>query len=181
MHLPFWLGLLLVLWTATAPANELKLHDLQCVIDGDFVSVQAQIDYALPDEVSEALRNGVMLGFLLELQLRRAEVGWWQPNRLELQTIYRIHYHSLASIFQVTHQSRDNPTTFATLDAALERLGQIENIPVVHLSALPAGRYEVVLSAHLDRDSLPLPLRPTAYLSPTWDLASNEQSCYFER
>ncbi|MEJ2528926.1 MAG: DUF4390 domain-containing protein, partial [Gammaproteobacteria bacterium] len=67
-------------------------------------------------------------------------------------------------------------------DVAIAALGDIQGMPVIKHSQLEKGKiYRVGLRASLDIDALPLPLRPMAYLSPSWNLSSEWRSCRIRR
>lgn len=174
----FCLCLLLWIFCLPAAAAEFKITRLDCFLDQNFYSANADISYQLSEQVNEALKNGVMLKIDLKLQLRRDNAGWWETNHFVSSRSYRIQYHSLASMFQVSNDMTSIPGTFATLEAAVIALGKVRELPIIHAKALQAGQtYTLTLTAALDVDALPLPLRPMAYLSPSWNLSSNSKTC----
>jgi hypothetical protein len=60
-----------------------------------------------------------------------------------------------------------------TRDAALAALGEIQGLQLLDRARLdPEQAYEVQIRASLDIEELPLPLRPMAYLYPSWKHAS---------
>ena len=66
------------------------------------------------------------------------------------------------------------PSTFLTLDSAIDALGLIDDLPVVSVKAiLPESQYKVIIKTWLDIESLPSPLRLLAYLSDEWRLESD--------
>ena len=62
---------------------------------------------------------------------------------------------------------------YVTRDAAIAALGDLHDLPLLNRGELAAGKdYRVDLKIALDIEELPLPLRPTAYLLPSWKLSS---------
>jgi hypothetical protein len=52
-------------------------------------------------------------------------------------------------------------------------LGQIRAIPIAEEAQLDNSHdYQIGIRARLDLDSLPAPLRPIAYISPSWRMSS---------
>jgi hypothetical protein len=52
-------------------------------------------------------------------------------------------------------------------------LGELEGLDLLREASLdPDTEYEIQIRASLDIEELPLPLRPTAYLKPSWKLSS---------
>jgi hypothetical protein len=60
-----------------------------------------------------------------------------------------------------------------TREAAVTALGEIKGLQLLDQSRLePDVPYEVQIRASLDIEELPLPLRPMAYLYPSWKQSS---------
>ena len=81
--------------------------------------------------------------------------------------------HALAKRFIVTDLTTNKHRTVASIDEAVQALGEISDITISRSADLkdPAtlhGRLRV----QLDIESLPAPLRPIAYLSPSWRIRS---------
>jgi hypothetical protein len=65
----------------------------------------------------------------------------------------------------------DDKQVFATREAALRFMGRISDFAIIDRGSLDLKKeYRVRLEAYLDVESLPLPLRPKAYLSGDWHL-----------
>ncbi len=180
---PYWL-LLLLLLAGSSSANDFGVVRFDCSLpqEGELVLVDTRIVYYLSEEVLEALHNGLPLHFALRLRLRRHRAWPWEMDIYSGQRNYRIHYHPLASLYQVTDQQSGQVETFVTLAAALDALGQIDPFTLRPRESLLEGRrYYLRMRAELDLDQLPLPLRPLAYLTPAWNLASEWQRCLLVR
>ncbi|HUL11958.1 MAG TPA: DUF4390 domain-containing protein [Methylococcaceae bacterium] len=174
---PGWCGVLLgVLLTAGVFAADygFRIVSAELVLEGNDYVLNADIDYRFSKPAIEALRNGVPLTLVLSLGLKRERTYWWDETVLNERRLLHIRYHPLAKFFQLVDESSGAPRNFASLTALLEAMGSIR-----HLPALPADRlrkderYWASLSVGLDIESLPLPLRPVAYVTPAWYLASS--------
>ena len=64
--------------------------------------------------------------------------------------------------------------SYVTRDAAISALGEIESLQLVSVERLQEeeGPFEIQIKASLDIEELPLPLKPIAYLFPSWKLSS---------
>ncbi|MFM8331100.1 MAG: DUF4390 domain-containing protein [Candidatus Methylumidiphilus sp.] len=135
--------------------------------------LDADIDYRFSEPAIDALRNGVSLTLDLRLRVERERGLWWDETVLDGRSAFRIRYHALSKLFQMVGADSEIPRNFASINALLEAMGAIRGLPFAQQRALPAdGRYRASLSVALDIESLPLPLRPVAYLTPAWHLHS---------
>ena len=135
--------------------------------------LNADVEYRLTDTAHDALRNGVPLTFVLQLEIYPEPHAWWTLPIVNERRSFQVHYHSLAKLFQWKQDSADSPRGYASLGALLEDMGAIRRLPVDQTRVLTVGqRYQARLKFSLDIESLPLPLRPLAYLSPSWYLSS---------
>jgi hypothetical protein len=59
------------------------------------------------------------------------------------------------------------------MDDALAALGEVRDFMAGSAAGqVPAGKYRGRLRLRLDIEALPAPLRPIAYISPSWRLSS---------
>ncbi|MCP4128253.1 MAG: DUF4390 domain-containing protein [Gammaproteobacteria bacterium] len=173
-----WLLLLPVL----SPAAEFQITNHTCRSEGDTFVLDASIEFDFSDKAIEALQNGVPLTLEVHLQVRRKGAWVWERDVLDSRRRYQIRYHALASVYQVIDLQSGTRQSFVTREVAFSALGDILGLPVIKHHQLEKGKiYNIELKAALDLDSLPLPLRPHAYLSPAWNLSSEWSSCQIRR
>ncbi|MDX1655622.1 MAG: DUF4390 domain-containing protein [Candidatus Competibacteraceae bacterium] len=171
--LPLCLLMVLLLalpaWAAGFKVLEARTQEVAGVYRLD-----ARIDYELSDPALEALFNGVPLTLQLEMEILRRRDWLWDETVASLTQRFRLEYHALARQYLVTNLNSGEFRSFPTRSAAMEYLGRIEDFPLIDSSLLePDGNYYYgQLRASLDIESLPAPLRPVAYLSSQWRLAS---------
>lgn len=137
------------------------------------ILLDADIGYDLNDTVSEALENGVPLTFETHVQMRRAEAWIWESDVVDrrLRTVLR--YRPLSGLYELRNLQTEEHLDFATRDAALRALGKIVGMPVIERDALNLDEdYLVKIDVRLDIEALPLPMRPTAYLTRDWSIRS---------
>jgi len=168
----FLIGLLLA-FDAVCADYGFRVMRAELVPSGANYVLNADIDYRFSESAIEALRHGVPLTLAVRLKIKRQRHYWLNETILSEIRKYRILYHPLGRTFQIIHEG-GNTESFASLTALLEAMGAIRGWFV-----LPADRivesnsYEASLAVNLDIEALPLPLRPIAYVSPSWYLGSS--------
>lgn len=152
---------------------ELRVTDAATTAINDIYYLDARIDYGFSSVALEALDNGVPLTMEVHIQLRAADAWIWDESLLDQRLRYQIHYKPLSERYQVTLLPGANGRGFVTRDAAIRALGEVDGIQLVGRQRLdPEQAYEVHIKAALDTEELPLPLRPMAYLRPSWQLST---------
>ena len=147
---------------------------------GQMYTLDADIDYRFSEPAIDALRNGVPLDLVLHLIIKQESGWWWRKTLLDEKFSYRIDYHSLSKFYQIIYDTSTPPRNFVSFNALLETMGSIRGMPVMQSALLKQGeRYGAILTVGLDIESLPLPLRPVAYISPAWHLSSPQYKWTF--
>lgn len=167
------LVLLLAMTRALADSGFVVSSKAKEGLDQDLYLLDLQIDYGFSDVALEALDNGVPLTLVVKVQVRRKGAWIWEENLVDMQRVYLIRYQPLSEIYQVASLPDGGRRSFVTRSAAISALGEISGLPLVRRSQLdPEKSYLVRVKVELDIEALPLPLRPRAYLSPSWNLSS---------
>lgn len=164
---------LLSLVALPAIAADFRVESAETHLSDGTYFLDARIHYGFSDLALEALDNGVPLTIEVHLQVRAADAWIWDDNVLDRRTRYAIRYKPLSERYLVTQLPGEGGRSFVTRDSAIAALGEIKRAPLVEASSLEPGvAYEVHLKAELDIEELPLPLRPVAYLRPSWQLST---------
>jgi len=160
-------------WTVLALAAEFTISQASARLqDGTYV-VDATIGYEFSAAALEALENGVPLTVEIHLQVRREGAWVWEPDVVDSRLRSQIRFSPLQGTYQVTNIDSGAQRSFASRDRAIAALGEVKDLTLVRADALDADQtYRVEMRVALDIESLPLPLRPRAYLSPDWNLSS---------
>lgn len=141
--------------------------------DDDRILLDAEIGFDLNDRVTEALDNGVPLTFETHVQMRRVSAWLWESDVVEHRLRTVLQYRPLSGLYELRNLQGDEHIAFATRDAALRTLGRIVGMPVVSRDELDLdAEYLVRINVGLDIEALPLPMRPMAYLTGDWKIAS---------
>lgn len=167
-------GFLLLLLPLASVAERVDFRQVALTLSDDgYILLDADIEYALTDTVSEALENGVPLTFETHVQMRRAKAWIWESDVVEhrLRTVLR--YRPLSGLYELRNLPGDEQLAFATRDSALGALGRIVAMRIMSRDELDLDKeYLVRLNARLDVEALPLPMRPFAYLADDWSIDS---------
>lgn len=165
--------LLLGMLAPAAAKDGLRVERVETrLVEGTFV-MDAVLDYRFSTEALEALENGVPLTILVQIQVRRVGAWLWEDSKSDLQLRYAIRYKPLSERYEVYRLPGNEGRSFVSRDAAIRALGEITGLSLIGAASLdPDTEYEVQIRASLDIEELPLPLRPMAYLKPSWKLSS---------
>ncbi|MDD5033834.1 MAG: DUF4390 domain-containing protein [Methylococcaceae bacterium] len=135
--------------------------------------LDADIDYRFSEPAIDALQNGVSLTLVLHVKAKRDSDSWRDEVIMDEKHSFRVRYHALSKQYQIVYPDDGTPRNFVSLNALLEAMGSIRDLPLRPIKPfLAKQRYRASLDVTLDIESLPLPLRPVAYLTPAWYLDS---------
>jgi len=101
----------------------------------------------------------------------------WNETITTLNQRYQLQYNHLHRQYLVKYLNTGIKENFLTLTTALTSLGKLVDFPLLDRHLLKAGTYWVNSQIYLDIESLPVPLRPIAYLSSKWRLKSDWYLC----
>ena len=174
-----WLGIVLVGVTTLLPLQASQaeqaftIKSLETKLVEGVYQLDSRIEYRFSEEALSALQNGVP--FLIVLNIEVEQIRWyWNKNLAELEQGYLLLYHALSEKFIVHNLNSGTQDHYASLDAALNALGRLSNLPLIDAKLLlPEARYRVRMRTRLDIESLPAPMRPLAYISSDWKLDSD--------
>jgi hypothetical protein len=139
---------------------------------GTYVA-DARIDFAFSEDNLEAMRNGVALTVIVEIEVRRERGQWWHETLVAHELRYRIETNVLTGRYGIRNLDNGSTRNYRSLEEMIEALGHLESVPIISRDRLSADApYTARIRARLDIEALPSPLRPIAYLSPRWRLNS---------
>ncbi|HTT08823.1 MAG TPA: DUF4390 domain-containing protein [Gammaproteobacteria bacterium] len=142
-------------------------------VEHDIYLVDARLRYELSEEARQALESGIPLTFTVEVEFRERRSYLWDPVVADSRHFLRLEYHVLSRSYLVSDLTIKTRQSFPQLQEALDALGTIHNMAVVERNLLdPNASYQARLSARLEIESLPAPLRPAAYFQSAWRIKS---------
>jgi len=151
------------------------IKEARARVENQDVVVSAAMDLDLSASAEDALTSGIPLTILIEFRLNRLRPLLWNETLGKWTLRAEIRYHALSGLYVVVLQRRGEPRLFSSQRVALQYVGTLDRISL----PLPAGAAQagdelrLGLRVRMDREALPVPLRPLAYLSPQWWLNSS--------
>ncbi len=172
-RLHHWLLLLafvpVLAWTA-----EIDIVNQQIFANEDGYTLSADFRFELTPRLEEAVSKGVVLYFVLDVEMTRARWYWLDEKLVDRSQTYSLSYHALTRQFRLStgglHQS------FPTLTEALAVLSRLRHWLIVDKADknVRAGEpYQAALRLRLDINQLPRPFQITALGNKDWNLASD--------
>lgn len=164
---------LLMAFAFTASADDIAVTHVSGHVERDLYFVDASVRIELSPDARDALESGVPLQFAFDFEVHRPRRFMWNRRLLVLRRPSRLERHALANKYVVTDLVTHQRRVHTSIDDALDSLGQLTEVTLGKSSELlaePALRGR--MRAQLDIEALPAPLRPIAYLSPSWRLKS---------
>lgn len=158
--------------TTFALAEGIKLRQIQFEpIEQSWVAnASYQIDF--PNELTEAVKKGITLHFVTELNVTRGRWYWFEEKPITAMKHIKLSYQPLTQVYRVNVGALTISTN--TLEEALVQVGAIAGWQVAEISALDNGRnYEGSVRMRLDLSQLPKPFQINALNSREWNISSD--------
>ncbi|MGA1561682.1 MAG: DUF4390 domain-containing protein [Gammaproteobacteria bacterium] len=151
-----------------APQVQAQIEHRESQLHASMSTVSISSNYAITLEpaVREALQNGIPLVFLYEVELYEPRFrGWWKYAIANAEQLVTLSYDPLLQNYQVrTLSLRLAPD----LEQAQQDLGRRQLIQPFPRKALLEPNRAMRARLSLDRNSLPGPMRLTAWLDAAW-------------
>jgi hypothetical protein len=155
---------------ARADTIHVRAAELHTEEDGYYLN--AEFEFAINATLEEALRKGIPLYFVLELELTRPRWYWLDEKALQYSFQYRIAYTPLTQQYRVSSGLLGQ--AFQSLDEVQRFLSRVTSRQVARRDQLVEGvRYDAALRLRLDGNQLPKPFQVNALTSREWSLQSD--------
>jgi Domain of unknown function (DUF4390) len=129
----------------------------------------ATLDFDIGEGARAAVRDGAPFTLHLEIVVRRQRSYWLDEGVAALEQSYELVYHALSDRYLVRNVNSGEQASYATLDAALDSLRVISNLPILDQALVrPERRHEISLRASLDVRTMPDTLRFILFWSDDW-------------
>lgn len=172
---PAWIiacAVVLVAFCFAAAAQALQRFEIRSAYieptEGVY-ELNATLVFDLPEGARAAVREGVPLTLDLEIVLRRSRKYWLDETVATLEQHYELVHHALSERYLVRNLNSGEQVSFATLDAALDSLRVLSNLPILDQAlVVKDARHEISLRAHLDVRTMPASLRLIVFWANDW-------------
>jgi hypothetical protein len=172
-------GLALALLLCTAPPQparaagpldgDFEIHSAFVVVDRGVLQLNAHVQYPINESISNALHDGITLAFDLDVTINRKRRLWFDSTVLEMTLRRELTYHAVTDRFVLRDEAGAEQESFATLDAAIDKIGHIEDVPILVETQLHGdGPFEVAVRAGVRRGHMPDALRALLFWSDDW-------------
>lgn len=164
---------LLSSWTVHAHAQQFTIENAKTELVNQVYSLDATLKYQFTPEALAALKNGVPLVLVLDIEVIKPRRYMWNEEIASLEQRYEIRYLALTGQYLLNNKNSGEKHVYPKLEDALYSLGHIHELPLIDAHLLNKNEHYMVRArSHLDFDSLPVPLRLKAYFSSEWWLSS---------
>lgn len=172
---------LMLLMPAAAAENINPLRSEARIMQNGQLSISTRFQTSLPEQLEDALKQGVSLDFALSYQLERPTFAAYRLKLSQLvnnqNTVnYRLSFHPLTNRYRVSVGTFS--TEYNSLQTALRAVGAIANWPVLAEGTLEGSSPDQVqakIRLNLSTAKLPKPFQINALNSSNWDLDSGWQ------
>src|SRR5450631_1263912 len=146
---------------------EVRSADLE-LKDGVY-HLNARIDLPVSDAVRRGLVEGVPLTLEVDLDIECVRQLLPNSSVAELTQRYRLQYNAVSARYILRNENSGQQESLGTVEAALELLSEVRDLPVLDKSLLPPGRrYEASVRAKVDYGSVPFSLRMLMFWVNEW-------------
>ena len=155
-----------------------EVKQAEITMQGDSYVLSADIVYQLSEKAMDALQNGVPLYWDIQVKMLQHRDFFWDKTLIDTAIRYRIQYHALLNMYRVRNENNGEVYNFSTLFAALDLMSAVRDFRMLEKAGLtPEKQYLCAVKVSFDREALPLPLRPIAYIDSQWYLSSDWTLC----
>ena len=131
--------------------------------------LNATLNFDLPEGAREAVREGVPLTLTWEIVVKRQRSYWPDFTVAALEQHYELVYHALSERYLVRNLNSGEQASYSTLEAALDDLRVVSNLPAFDESLIePSRRHEISVRASLDVRTMPDTLRFVLFWTDDW-------------
>lgn len=154
-------------------ANTTQFKSAQAYREHNTYYLDAAYDFDLTEEAYRALRHGISFEIHAHFQLRMKRKWLWDKLITEKMLIYKLEHKPLTENYLTINLTTGLRHSYDSLDAALNHIKRISKMSLFDRALLSENKtYVASIRAFLDIESLPPPMRPQAYFSSNWDIAS---------
>lgn len=168
------LGCLLIVIATAAPiasADEIALERVAVQSTDDGYVLSADFEFELNTRLEEALRTGLSLYFVFEVEMTRSRWYWFDDRAVQKSLTVRLWYHALTRQYRLASGALSQ--SFATLSEAHRALARLRGWTIADRAGLRTDTvYICFVRMRLDNSKLPRPLQVSVAGNRDWTLTS---------
>ena len=173
-----WLALCLIATVGPVAHAEdeskLTIRDVQVALDEGVYELDAKLDLTLPDGARKAVESGLTLRLTYEITVDRVRRYMPDASIAALEQRYEVSYHALSQRYLVKNLNTGEQQDFGSLQAALDRVGDLRGLPVIDAALVSDGPvYEGRIRAVLGMNTAPDVLGWLLFWTDDWSAESD--------
>ena len=154
-----------------AQAGDPRIERIDPVVRNGRIELDADVNFALNDQLRDAAQRGVPLFFTADLVIKRSRWWWFDHTVVNTSLTWRIVYNALTRQWRAGTGALSLP--LASLDDAMDLVRHIRNWPVGATDQFESDvKYSGQLRVRLDTSMLTRPLQVNALNSSSWSPAT---------
>ena len=154
--------------------GELEIRSAYAVPSHGVIMLTASVGYPRGELLSASLKDGVTLSFDLECTVSRHRRLWFDAEAVSLLRHSELSYQVVTDRYLLRNVDTGTQESFPTLDAALTRVGTVEEWPIAVDSQLSHDEeWQISLRAGVRRGHMPDALRALVFWSDAWHRTSD--------
>jgi hypothetical protein len=158
---------------------EVRSADLE--LEEGVYHMNARLALPLSDAVRRGLTEGVPLNLELDIEIERVRQLLPNSKIAELTQRYHLEYNAVSARYTLRNVNSGQQESVATVDAALEQLSDIRDLPVLDRALIANDRrYEANVRAKLDYGTVPFTLRLVMFWVSDWHRESDWYTWTFQ-
>lgn len=139
------------------------------VVDRGVLQLNVHVQYPINDRIRSALQDGVTLAFDVQLSITRHRRFWFNASVLDLTLRRELTYHAVTDRYVLRDEQGVEQESFPTLEEAIDKLGRVEDLPVLVESQLHGGGpWQVAVRAGVRRGRMSDAMRALVFWSDAW-------------
>jgi len=166
-----------MLWICNAAvAEEFSIRNAEIVLNDKVYQLNAVLEFNFSKDVLQAIDNGVPVEIELDIEIQKPRNYFWDKEVASLAQRYQLQYHALSEQYIARNLNSGAQYSFFTLTAALQKIGQVEHLPIIDAQLLDQKDlhdYYARIRTTLTFENLPVPLKLSALISRSWWLSSD--------
>ena len=163
------------LFSSSAALADFMINSAELVLTDKIYQLNARMEFEFSKDVMHAIENGVPMVITTEIEFLEPRNYFWDKELASLEQRYQLQFHALSEQYIVRNLNSGAQYTFFSLTAALQKIGNIDHLPLIDEKLLrnrDKEKYYARVRTHLGFDNLPVPLKLNALISRSWWLGS---------
>jgi hypothetical protein len=158
---------------------EVRSADLE--LEEGVYHMNARLAMPISESVRRGLAEGVPLNLELDIEIERVRQLLPNSKIAELTQRYHLEYNAVSARYTLRNVNSGQQESLATVDAALDRLSDIRDLPVLDRALVADDRrYEASVRAKADYGTVPFTLRLVMFWVSDWHRESDWYTWTFQ-